>query len=69
MKIAVTGTPNPGDSFTVAPETGAAATLGASSDPSALAVADPYVLVAGGIAADGTVTDTKRARSPKAPIP
>ena len=59
MSIAVTGTPAPGDSFTVAPEKGAAAALSVlSSDPTALAVADPYVLTAGSIASDGTVTDT-----------
>lgn len=58
MNIAVTGAPNPGDSFKIAPETGAAAALRpTTTNPSALAVADPYVLTAGTVAANGTVTN------------
>lgn len=58
MNIAVTGTPNPGDSFRVAPEPGAAAALRlTTTDPAALAVADPYVLVAGSVSASGAVTN------------
>ncbi|MDE3240168.1 MAG: hypothetical protein KGN33_14505 [Paracoccaceae bacterium] len=59
MNIAVTGTPNPGDSFRIAPETGAAASMKlTATDPGALAVADPYVLVAGSIAASGAVSNS-----------
>jgi len=59
MNIAILGTPAPGDSFRIAPDPGAAAALRlTSSDPSELAVADPYVLVAGTISGSGAVSNT-----------
>lgn len=58
MNIAVTGAANPGDTFQVAPEPGAAAAMRVTTaNPADLAVADPYVMTAGTVSASGQVTN------------
>lgn len=52
------GVPQNGDSFTVNPEPGAAQALSLlTTNPSAIAVADPYSVTAGSVGAGGTVTN------------
>lgn len=59
MNIAVTGTPNPGDTFQIAPEPGAASSISLSTtSTNALAVADPYTAIAGTISTSGSVSNT-----------
>ncbi|WP_074855023.1 flagellar basal body rod C-terminal domain-containing protein [Thioclava dalianensis] len=59
MNIAVTGIANPGDSFQVAPQPGAAAAMRVTTtNPADLAVADPYVLSEGSVSTSGQVTNS-----------
>jgi len=59
LMLAVSGAPVVGDSFTVNPEPGAAQSLSlATTDPTAIATADPYVVTAGSVSSSGTVTNT-----------
>ena len=58
LNIAVSGTPKPGDTFQVNPTPGAAAGIAlTSTNPAAIAVADPYAVIPGTVSASGTVTD------------
>jgi flagellar hook-associated protein 1 len=59
LAVTVTGTPNIGDTFVVNPQPGAASDIAlATSDPAALAAADPYVATPGTVGANGAVTNT-----------
>lgn len=58
LSVAVTGTPNPGDTFLINPTPGAASSISmTTNNASALAVADPYVVTAGTVSASGAVTN------------
>jgi len=58
LTITVNGTAASGDTFLINPTPGAAASISlASTSPSALAIADPYVATAGNVNASGAVTN------------
>ena len=58
LSVAVTGTPQSGDSFTVDPAPGAAASIAVTTSlGSAVAASDPYVATPGQLQADGSVLD------------
>lgn len=58
INLNVTGTPNPGDTFQVKPEPGAATDIAlTTTNPSSIAAADPYQAVAGTVSASGSVTN------------
>jgi flagellar hook-associated protein 1 FlgK len=59
LSVAVSGTPQNGDSFTVQPAPGAAAAIAVTTAlGSAIAAADPYVATPGALQTDGSVIDT-----------
>jgi flagellar hook-associated protein 1 FlgK len=59
LTVAVTGTPQNGDSFTVNPAPGAANGIAVTTSlGSAIASADPYVATPGVLQSDGSVSDT-----------
>jgi flagellar hook-associated protein 1 FlgK len=58
MSVAVTGTPAPGDTFLIKPTPGAASAIATTTtNPSAIAAADPYLVTAGTVSSSGVVTN------------
>jgi flagellar hook-associated protein 1 len=58
LTVTVAGTPQNGDTFTVNPEPGAAEALSLlTTNPAAIAAADPYSVTAGTVGAGGAVTN------------
>lgn len=58
MQVAVSGTASNGDTFQINPQPGAAANIGlTTSNPTAIAAADPYTAFAGSVSASGKTVD------------